>query len=148
MQYRIRPVQEIDLPAVVEICREHADYEKADYIENDQESKLRLALFSEQPQLECWVVATEEGLIGYTTFMMQFSTWDAAHYLYMDCLFLLPEARSLRSHEERLLLYEKLISLVDVSHFDEARALLEFLIQSDCDSLVPIFDNPPIPDSN
>ena len=53
------------------------------------------AIFGKQPQLECWVVATEEGLIGYTSFMMQFSTWDAAYYLYMDCLFLRPEARSL-----------------------------------------------------
>ena len=95
MQYRIRPVQETDIPTVVEMCREHAAYEEAAYVEHDQESKLRLALFSEQPQLECWVVATEAGLIGYTSFMMQFSTWDAAYYLYMDCLFLRPEARSL-----------------------------------------------------
>ena len=55
--------------------------------------------------------------------------------------------RSLRSHEERLLLYEKLVSLMDVSHFDEAQHLLEFLIQSDCDSLVPLFDNSPNLDS-
>ena len=95
MQYRIRPVQETDLRTVVQMCREHASYEGADYVENDQESKLRLALFSEPRQLECWVVAAEEGLIGYTSFMMQFSTWDAAYYLYMDCLFLRPEARGL-----------------------------------------------------
>jgi len=48
--------------------------------------------------------------------------------------------RSLHSHEERLLLYEKLVSLMEVSHFDEARALLEYLIQSDCDSLLPLFE--------
>jgi DNA-binding GntR family transcriptional regulator len=48
--------------------------------------------------------------------------------------------RSLHSHEERLLLYEKLVSLMEVSHFDEARALLEFLIQTDCDSLLPLFE--------
>ena len=48
--------------------------------------------------------------------------------------------RSLHNHEERLLLYEKLVSLMDVSHFDEARALLEYLIQTDCDSLLPLFE--------
>jgi len=48
--------------------------------------------------------------------------------------------RSLHAHEERLLLYEKLVSLMDVSHFDEARALLEFLIQTDCDSLLPLLE--------
>ncbi len=48
--------------------------------------------------------------------------------------------RSLHNHEARLLMYEKLVSLMEVSQFDEARALLEYLIQSDCDSLLPLFD--------
>ncbi len=48
--------------------------------------------------------------------------------------------RSLHNHEARLLLYEKLVSLMDVSHFDEARELLEYLIQTDCDSLLPLFE--------
>ncbi len=48
--------------------------------------------------------------------------------------------RSLNSQEARLLLYEKLVSLMSVSHFEEARALLEYLIQTDCDSLLPLLD--------
>ncbi len=48
--------------------------------------------------------------------------------------------RSLHNHEARLLLYEKMVSLMDLSHFDEARALLEYLIQTDCDSLLPLFE--------
>jgi len=48
--------------------------------------------------------------------------------------------RSLNNQEARLLLYEKLVSLMSVSHFEEARALLEYLIQTDCDSLLPLFD--------
>ncbi len=48
--------------------------------------------------------------------------------------------RSLNSHEARLLLYEKLVSLMSLSQFDEAHALLEYLIQTDCDSLLPLLD--------
>ncbi|MBI1281890.1 MAG: GntR family transcriptional regulator [Anaerolineaceae bacterium] len=48
--------------------------------------------------------------------------------------------RSLNSQEARLLLYEKLVSLMSVSHFEEAKALLEYLIQTDCDSLLPLLD--------
>ena len=56
--------------------------------------------------------------------------------------------RSLHSQEARLLLYEKLVSLMSVSHFDEALSLLNYLIQADCDSLLPLLDNSPNPDSN
>ena len=33
-------------------------------------------------------------MIGYASFMKQFSTWDASFYIYMDCLFLVTQARS------------------------------------------------------
>jgi DNA-binding GntR family transcriptional regulator len=48
--------------------------------------------------------------------------------------------RSLHSQEERLLIYEKLVSLMSVSHFDEAQAVLKYLIESDCDSLLPLLN--------
>ncbi len=48
--------------------------------------------------------------------------------------------RSLNNQEARLLLYEKLVSLMSISHFEDARALLEYLIQTDCDSLLPLLD--------
>lgn len=48
--------------------------------------------------------------------------------------------RSLHNHEARLLLYEKLISLMEVSQFNEAGELLDYLIQSDRDTLLPLFD--------
>ena len=34
-----------------------------------------------------------DNLVGYATFTKQFSTWDAAFYLYLDCLFLKEEVR-------------------------------------------------------
>jgi DNA-binding GntR family transcriptional regulator len=48
--------------------------------------------------------------------------------------------RSLHNHEARLLLYEKLVLLMGENQVDEARALLEYLIQTDCESLLPLLD--------
>jgi len=39
-------------------------------------------------------VVTKGGEVkGYISLLKQFSTWDMSHYLYMDCLYLLPELR-------------------------------------------------------
>ncbi len=46
--------------------------------------------------------------------------------------------RSLHSEEARLLLYEKLISLMEVSHFDDAVDLLQYLIKGDSESLMAV----------
>lgn len=50
-------------------------------------------LFSDNPSLYCLVVEKDEELIGYATYMKQFSTWEANFYVYMDCLFLTENAR-------------------------------------------------------
>lgn len=49
--------------------------------------------------------------------------------------------RSIHQQQERLLLYDKLVSLMAVSQFDDAQALLRYVIQSDCESLLPLLDS-------
>jgi len=39
------------------------------------------------------VVEEENSIIGYATYMKQFSTWDCDFYIYLDCLFLKANAR-------------------------------------------------------
>ena len=36
----------------------------------------------------------EDELLGFATSRPEFSTWDAAYYLHLDCLYLRPELRS------------------------------------------------------
>lgn len=48
--------------------------------------------------------------------------------------------RSAHNLEERLTLYDKLVSLIAVSQFDDAQKLLAYLIQSECDTLLPLLD--------
>ena len=56
-------------------------------------NKLSKDLFSTNPKLYCLVVEKNNKLIGYATYTIQYATWDACEYIYMDCLFMNADAR-------------------------------------------------------
>ncbi len=95
IQIKIRIVEPSDIPQLVALCRAHAAYEKNAYKENGQESRLLSDLFSEPPKVYGLVVEQEGRLLGYATYMRQYATWEAAEYLYLDCLYLKDVARGL-----------------------------------------------------
>jgi len=87
MTYEIRPILKEDLPQLVRLCGEHAVYEHSHFEVAGKEEELERALFSLEIGLLGLVATHKEILIGYATFIRQYSTWDAAYYLYMDCLY-------------------------------------------------------------
>ena len=89
----IRWIKESEIDTLVELCIQHAAFEQSAYDPTGKKERLTQALFQENPSLFCLVVTQDEKLIGYATFMIQYATWEAAPYVYMDCLFLLEEAR-------------------------------------------------------
>ena len=91
----IRFAEVTDLDNLVHLCKLHAIYEKCDYSSNSKKNQLQQHLFTNSPSLYCLVVPHEDTLIGYATYMKQFSTWDAEFYIYMDCLFITEESRGL-----------------------------------------------------
>lgn len=93
MDYLIRDCQPKDLSKVVDLCQKHAAYEKASFDPIGKEEKLKKALFGNQPQLFCLVAEVSNVIIGYATYTIDFSTWDAVSYMYMDCLYLDEDAR-------------------------------------------------------
>ncbi|MCR9155328.1 MAG: GNAT family N-acetyltransferase [Bacteroidetes bacterium] len=93
-KYQIRPIKSSDLPELIELCRLHAEFEKSDYKGDHKAEALAKHLFAESPSLYGLVIEGESKLLGYSTFMPQFATWDAEFYLYMDCLYIRAEARS------------------------------------------------------
>ena len=52
-------------------------------------------MVDKNPPLYCLIVLKNEELVGYATYMKQFSTWDTDFYIYMDCLYLTEESRGL-----------------------------------------------------
>lgn len=94
MEYSIRNCEVSDLSKLVVLCQKHAEYEKANFSPKGKKEKLKEALFSTNPKLYCFVVAAKETIVGYVSYTIDYSTWDAATFIYMDCLFLEEEARS------------------------------------------------------
>ncbi|WP_430906578.1 GNAT family N-acetyltransferase [Maribacter sp. 2-571] len=89
----IRYAQKKDLTEIVALCRAHALFERASYDPTNKSTLLADALFGNEPRLRCLVLEEENRLMGYATFIKQFSTWDAAYYMYLDCLFLRESSR-------------------------------------------------------
>lgn len=94
MGLKIRPVRPDDLGRLTALCAEHAEYEKLSYCDNGQQQRLQAALFNHPPLLFIWVVADDnDALHGYLSATIDYSTWSAAPFVYMDCLYLTAELR-------------------------------------------------------
>jgi len=94
MNILIRSAEKRDMEAIVQLCALHAAYEKAEYSSEGKLEKLERDLFSDNPQLYCLVVEFQDEVVGYATFMKQYATWDAAEYIYMDCIYVNEAMRS------------------------------------------------------
>lgn len=105
MEYLIRKCEERDLPALVELCQQHAEFEQAEYTPTGKEILLKNAIFMDRPKLFCSVIESNSKLQGYFSYTFDYSTWDAQIFLYLDCLYLEPEFRGQRIGE---VVFEKL----------------------------------------
>jgi GNAT superfamily N-acetyltransferase len=99
----IRAISCHDLEALMELCAEHAAYEGAHYEPEGKGDALAHALFTPSPRLYAWVVEQRGRLVGYATASREFSTWDAAFFLHLDCLYLREEARGARVGQQLVL---------------------------------------------
>ncbi len=92
---KIRKAVTQDLDELVKLCKAHADFESCSYHTVGKAALLMENLFCSNPALNCLVVELNGELMGYSTFMKQFSTWDACFYVYLDCIYLKENARGL-----------------------------------------------------
>lgn len=89
----IRAAREGDLAELTELIREHARYERATELRPDLEDALQPWLFSPQPRAHMLIAATDSTLIGYASWSLEASTWQAGEYAHLDCLYLREAAR-------------------------------------------------------
>jgi GNAT superfamily N-acetyltransferase len=85
---KVQPIEPGQLDALLELCREHAVYEKADFREDGQVGRWRSAMFSEQPALHGWLATDGGEPCGFMTVTVDFATWSAKPFAYLDCLYL------------------------------------------------------------
>lgn len=84
----IRFAEPQDVEQIMELCAAHAQYEKHTFDKKGKAASLFNYLFYYKDVVHCLVVVDNDRLVGYATFMKQFSTWESTFYLYLDCLFL------------------------------------------------------------
>lgn len=95
----IRSATPEDTASIVQLCKDHAAYERVPFSESGPGAQptaeaLSAYLFQQSPRLGCLVVEQGGAIVGYTTYVLQESTWRARPYLFMDCLFLIESVRS------------------------------------------------------
>ncbi len=89
----IREAVQDDIDQIIELCSLHAEYEKTDYNPTGKGERIARKLFGADQDLKCLIVEEQGKLLGYATYIRQYSTWDADYYLYLDCIFLREEVR-------------------------------------------------------
>jgi GNAT superfamily N-acetyltransferase len=90
----IRPVRPQDVPAVVAMVHELADYERAAQECSLTEEQLHTALFAPGAALYGHVaVATDDTPVGMSLWFLNFSTWAGVHGIYLEDLYVRPAAR-------------------------------------------------------
>jgi GNAT superfamily N-acetyltransferase len=90
----IRPIAPADVPAVVRLVHDLAEYEKAADECHLTDAQLRAALFGEHPALFGHVAVDAGGTVaGFALWFLNFSTWDGVHGVYLEDLYVRPELR-------------------------------------------------------
>jgi GNAT superfamily N-acetyltransferase len=90
----IRPATVDDVPVVVQLVHELASYEREPDAVVATEEHFRTALFGPDPRVHCLIAEDDGGeTVGFAIWFVSFSTWLGTHGIYLEDLFVRPEAR-------------------------------------------------------
>jgi GNAT superfamily N-acetyltransferase len=82
-----------DVPAIFELIKALADYEKLSHQVSGSVEELKQHLFGEHPYAEVVLAELEEKAVGFALFFHNYSTFLTRPGLYLEDLFVLPEYR-------------------------------------------------------
>jgi GNAT superfamily N-acetyltransferase len=89
----VRPVRPGDVPALVGLVRELAEYEQALDEVRLTEQQLTASLFGEAPALFGHVAEVDGEVVGLALWFLNFSTWRGTHGIYLEDLYVRPGHR-------------------------------------------------------
>ncbi len=89
----IRDATPADIPSIHRLIVELAIYEKEPDAVKATHADLAGALFGERPAAECVIAEVDGRPVGLALFFTNFSTWTGKPGLYLEDLFVRPEAR-------------------------------------------------------
>lgn len=89
----IRPATPDDVPAIVSMIRELAEYENALHEVRVTEEMLHETLFGERPAAFVHMAEQDGEAVGFALWFLTYSTWRGVHGIYMEDLYVRPEHR-------------------------------------------------------
>jgi GNAT superfamily N-acetyltransferase len=89
----VRPIRPDDVPAVVGLVRELAEYEKAAHEVRLTADQLSASLFGDSPKLFGHVAEKDGEVVGMALWFLNFSTWRGTHGIYLEDLYVQPAHR-------------------------------------------------------
>jgi GNAT superfamily N-acetyltransferase len=89
----IRPATPDDVPRILELIRELAEYEHALDEVTATTDGVRAALFAAEPAVFAHVADVDGVVIGFALWFVNFSTWLGRHGIYLEDLYVTPAMR-------------------------------------------------------
>lgn len=90
---RIEQATEADVPLLLRLIRGLAEYERlSDYVSATEE-RLRVSLYGERPYAEAILAFEDDAAVGYAIYYFTYTSFQALPGMYLEDLFVLPDAR-------------------------------------------------------
>lgn len=115
MSNSIRSANPNDIPAILDLIRGLADYEKALDEVVATEADLMASFFCENPQVFCHVATEDDRLVGIAVWHLNYSTWLGKHGMYLEDLYVVPESRG---HGHGMALLKELATICVVRQYE------------------------------
>lgn len=91
--YTLRPARPDDLPAIVGLIRELAEFEQLTHLVQTSPERLHEHLFGERPVVEAVVAESAGQVVGFALFFTNYSTFLSLPGLYLEDLYVQPAQR-------------------------------------------------------
>jgi GNAT superfamily N-acetyltransferase len=89
----IRPAGAGDVPAIYQLVRDLAEYEKSPHHVSATEDDLLQSLTADPPAVFAHVAEHDGEVVGFALWFLSFSTWEGKHGIYLEDLYVRPDMR-------------------------------------------------------
>ncbi len=89
----IRPARPGDVPAIYQLIRDLAAYERSLPAVSGTQQDLAIALFGPEPAVFAHVADHDGRIAGFALWYLSYSTWQGRHGIYLEDLYVEPDQR-------------------------------------------------------